>query len=202
MVPRKSSTHATPRMRPTPATSSNPLFIDFANSELYDGRGNREDRLRDPEWWGAFLERWQLGSGGPANRVPVPALFRLRAAIRSIAKSLWEGKRPVARDLQSLNRALAQNPMRFQLSWPRSRPELAPVPIAGRGAFAVAGEIALSAARFLAEEEPERLKLCDNTGCQWVFFDRTRNRGRRWCRQCGNVDKVRRFRERQRRRAK
>ena len=185
------------------ATPANPLFIDFANSELFDGRGNREDRLRDPAWWQAFLERWRLVPDGPARALPPPALVRLRSAIRSIAKSLWEGKRPAARDLQTLNRALAQNPMRFQLSWPVSRsPELAPVPLGGRGVRAVAGEIALSAARFLAEEEPERLKLCDNTGCQWVFYDKTRNRGRRWCRQCGNVDKVRRFRERQRRRTK
>jgi hypothetical protein len=51
-----------------------------------------------------------------------------------------------------------------------------------------------------------RLKACPD--CRWVFYDQTRNRGKRWClmyaggpygRACGTIAKVRRYRERQRR---
>ncbi len=50
-----------------------------------------------------------------------------------------------------------------------------------------------------------RLKACPD--CRWVFFDHTRNGSKRWClmnargptgRACGTIDKVRRFRQRQR----
>lgn len=45
-----------------------------------------------------------------------------------------------------------------------------------------------------------RLKVCRNPGCQWVFYDRSRNQTRRWCemRVCGNRAKARSFRERRR----
>lgn len=48
-----------------------------------------------------------------------------------------------------------------------------------------------------------RLKACPD--CRWVFFDHTRNAGKRWCvmsadgsgaRGCGTIAKVRRYRER------
>lgn len=43
-----------------------------------------------------------------------------------------------------------------------------------------------------------RLKACTDDGCQWAFFDATRNRSRTWCsmEECGNREKTRRYRER------
>ncbi len=175
------------------------LFIDFANSQWYDGRGNLEDRLLDPSWRQAFLKDWGLERHGPLDAAALGELVELRSAIRSIAERLRAGRRPTGRDLQQLNEVLAAHPVRFQLSAGRPQPKLDIVALAGRGAGAIAGQIALSAARFLAEAEPDRLKLCDNPGCRWVFYDDTKNRSRRWCDgPCGNADKVRRFRQRQR----
>jgi predicted RNA-binding Zn ribbon-like protein len=59
--------------------------------------------------------------------------------------------------------------------------------------------------RAIEDETWSRLKACPD--CRWVFFDHTRNASKRWClmnasgssgRACGTIDKVRRFRERQR----
>jgi predicted RNA-binding Zn ribbon-like protein len=43
-----------------------------------------------------------------------------------------------------------------------------------------------------------RLKACTDDGCQWAFFDSTRNRSRTWCsmEECGNREKTRRYRQR------
>lgn len=43
-----------------------------------------------------------------------------------------------------------------------------------------------------------RLKVCRSPGCGWIFFDRSRNRSRRWCDMavCGNRAKASRFRAR------
>lgn len=43
-----------------------------------------------------------------------------------------------------------------------------------------------------------RLKACIDEGCQWAFFDATRNRSRTWCsmEECGNREKTRRYRAR------
>jgi predicted RNA-binding Zn ribbon-like protein len=45
-----------------------------------------------------------------------------------------------------------------------------------------------------------RLKVCDNSECRWVFYDRSRNQQGRWCEMavCGNRVKNRAFRARRR----
>jgi len=174
------------------------LFIDFANSEWYDGKGNLEDRLRDPSWLRGFLQERGLAGYGPLNETELHELAELRSAIRSIAQRLRAGRRLTGHDLGYLNGVLASHPMGFRLSGRGTQPELDVAPLTRRGSRVIAGEIAMSAARFLAEKEPGRLKMCDNPGCRWMFHDETKNRSRRWCGPCGNVDKARRFRERRR----
>jgi predicted RNA-binding Zn ribbon-like protein len=46
----------------------------------------------------------------------------------------------------------------------------------------------------------QRLKACPRDCCTWAFYDRSKNRSGRWCSMdsCGNVEKARAFRERQR----
>lgn len=45
-----------------------------------------------------------------------------------------------------------------------------------------------------------RLKACHAETCQWVFYDESRNRSRLWCtmQTCGNRNKVRAYKRRQR----
>lgn len=44
----------------------------------------------------------------------------------------------------------------------------------------------------------DRLKQCPGEDCGWLFLDTSRNGSRQWCdmRDCGNIAKVRRFRQR------
>jgi predicted RNA-binding Zn ribbon-like protein len=44
----------------------------------------------------------------------------------------------------------------------------------------------------------DRLKQCPGESCGWLFLDTSRNGSRQWCdmRDCGNLAKVRRFRQR------
>jgi len=59
----------------------------------------------------------------------------------------------------------------------------------------------IAAAAYLTSERGnfERLKLCQ--GCDWAFFDSTKNRSRIWCDMatCGSQHKARAYRQRQRR---
>ena len=47
-------------------------------------------------------------------------------------------------------------------------------------------------------DHADRLKVCDNDQCRWLFIDRSKNHSRQWCESasCGNRQRVRRFRER------
>jgi predicted RNA-binding Zn ribbon-like protein len=55
-----------------------------------------------------------------------------------------------------------------------------------------------AAAALLTSPALARLRQCDGEDCGWLFLDGSRNRSRMWCtmEDCGNLSKVRRFRER------
>lgn len=60
--------------------------------------------------------------------------------------------------------------------------------------------LAESIAREVSQGEPERLRICANDDCRWVFNDSSRTGRRKWCDMstCGNRAKAARHRERKR----
>jgi predicted RNA-binding Zn ribbon-like protein len=48
------------------------------------------------------------------------------------------------------------------------------------------------------EGEWPRLKACAEHTCEWAFYDKSKNRSKKWCRMevCGNVAKARAYRQR------
>ena len=67
----------------------------------------------------------------------------------------------------------------------------------GAPASAVLGPVAWKAAELLELGDLSRLKGCLGEHCGWLFLDTSKNRSRQWCsmKTCGNVAKVKRFRE-------
>jgi predicted RNA-binding Zn ribbon-like protein len=55
--------------------------------------------------------------------------------------------------------------------------------------------VARSAAELLASPELERVRVCADARCGWLFLDASRGRRRKWCSMlhCGNRAKARRF---------
>lgn len=64
---------------------------------------------------------------------------------------------------------------------------------------AVLGPIVWRAVELLENGPLDRIKECSADDCGWMFLDTSKNRSRHWCsmKTCGNVSKVRRFRDRQ-----
>lgn len=58
-----------------------------------------------------------------------------------------------------------------------------------------------AAIQLLSAAAPERVKQCD--GCRFLFYDESKNRGRRWCsmQDCGTEQKMRKYIEARRSRA-
>jgi hypothetical protein len=61
------------------------------------------------------------------------------------------------------------------------------------------GSLLVTAVRLSVEERWRRIKLCECHTCRYAFYDESRNRSGKWCsmRVCGNREKTRAFRSRQ-----
>jgi predicted RNA-binding Zn ribbon-like protein len=121
---------------------------------------------------------------------------RVRAAMRELVEATVEHRPPDPNQLAELNRALRTHYIYELVPAPDGvsldhRHEGDPVD----GALA---RLAESLARELSQGDPDRLRICANEHCRWVFVDTSRTGKRKWCDMstCGNQAKAARFRER------
>ena len=123
----------------------------------------------------------------------------LREALYQIALSLLDKSRIAQKDLKIVNtefqmaqdhRLLVESDGKIFLAWKNAPLKLDKMLWA----------ITQSAADYLACGAYRNLRECVNFECGWLFEDTSRNRRRSWCdmQDCGNLDKVRRFRARAR----
>ena len=123
---------------------------------------------------------------------------RVRGAIRELLVASVEHRQPADRSLDEVNRALRFHYVTYLVPAPDGvsldhRHEGDPV----EGAL---GRLAESIARELTQGRPERLRVCENPECRWIFVDTSHSGRRKWCdmRTCGNRVKVARHRQRRR----
>jgi predicted RNA-binding Zn ribbon-like protein len=185
------------------------LCLDFANTLEFRRTAREEEALTSFE----ELRRWAARVGAiegeaaellrrsasddpeAARRVLADAR-RLREAIYDVLSAVAGGGMPQSAALEALNAAL--------------KPLLSAshVSVDDRGARLlwsgppaaleqVVWPVAWSILELMLNDELSRVRECANQECHWLFVDRSRNRSRRWCDMaiCGNVMKVRRFRQ-------
>jgi predicted RNA-binding Zn ribbon-like protein len=177
-------------------------WLDLVDSEEWDGFGRRIDHLSDPHWLNIFLRHWDWGVPSlRAKTVPHCQIVQLRALLRRIAEKLASRRRLTADDIAKIN-AVLNVPCRQHLLQDQNgcRAELEPIHPGWRWLLS---RIAASFAEMLAHHRLDHLKICPNSGCRWVFYDRTKGNTRRWCndRTCGNRDRVRRARSLQKKKS-
>jgi predicted RNA-binding Zn ribbon-like protein len=179
----------------------NDLAVDFVNT-VSDVRTGAREYLPTPS---AFLA-WALHSGALAPDEHAETAASLAANPRRAAlhhRAALELRASLTRvltrhdgsdDIAILDRArraavrlqtLQRYGDRYELSWARPTTLLVPT-----------GRVAVAAAALITSERVARLSQCDGPRCGWLFVDDSPGHRRRWCsmQDCGNRDKVRRFR--------
>ncbi len=149
------------------------------------------DELRD--WLAA---RGLLATGSTASAADVDAAQRLRAALREVLAGHHRGESVDPDAAARLDDAVAALPMVAHVdATGRAGLTGAADDVSGALAHVVAGVVEASVAGTW-----DRLKICPEGTCQWVFYDRSKNRSRRWCTMevCGNRAKTRGYRARRR----
>ena len=168
-------------------------WVDLVNSEEWNGFGKLTDHLANPRWLATFLKHWDLYPL-PSKDVPRRKLVQLRVLLRRAAEKLAAGGSLNARELSSLNQAL-NVPGRQKLVQGQNGFRAEMVPARNDWSWVIR-RIAASLGEMLVSREVERIKVCANSDCRWVFHDPTKARTKRWCndRTCGNRARVRRAR--------
>lgn len=146
--------------------------------------GQTHDHLAGPASARRFLHDHAvaLPEGGPAPANLV-RLRQVRRGVRALAAGDQRGYAKVASDVaKGVHLRLAATGVLSAHA-------------TGWNAFAADLVVLLVAAGDVAD----RLKMCGNPDCRWVYIDQSPNRSRKWCMRttCGNRANVRRWRERQ-----
>ncbi|MBP1964465.1 CGNR zinc finger domain-containing protein [Paenibacillus aceris] len=176
------------------------LWDDFINSLHHDWKGDGaiDDRLDKPEWLEQWLKDQHLSADQPPNSKELQDLKDLRTLLHRIVTQYVENSLPREEDVEALNSIMALGPVIRRLAISQNQYQLQWQGV-NRQWTHIRAEIAASMAQQIAEGEPSRIRICDNPNCLWVYVDATRNRSKKYCddKMCGNLMKVRRFRERQ-----
>ena len=138
----------------------------------------------------------QAGSDPKLAARELARVHAVRAALREVADSVAEQRAPRVGALDTVNRALHA----------RQVIELLPAPDGVAVDHRHVGDPIDDALARLADPlvveltagHPERIRICDNDRCRWVFYDTSRTGRRRWCDMttCGNRAKAARHRAR------
>jgi predicted RNA-binding Zn ribbon-like protein len=182
--------------------------FDFLNTAELDGTGRPVERmpaLPDATAW--LVERGLLHpeEARRIDRVPgarsgdrLAHVHAARSGMREIVEALVAGRPADPAALDAVNAVL------------RARTVVKLVP--GQGSLAIGHRhvgdplddalagVAAPLIAVVAAGAPDRLRICANDGCRWVFHDTSRTGRRRWCSMasCGNRAKAARHRARMR----
>ena len=184
--------------------------FDFLNTDDRENGFPLERLPTLPDVLAWFVERGVIHAEG-ADRLRVAAaerpdvasrdlarVHRLRAAMREVADSIVEQRAPRDGALDTVNRALHA----------RQVIELVPAPDGvsvdhrhvGDPIDDALARLADPLVRELTGGHPERIHICADDTCRFVFYDTSRTGRRRWCDMatCGNRAKAARHRARAR----
>lgn len=186
------------------------LSLDFANAcgrgpeGISNERFTSYDRLLEWSRCAGSLEDSLLERLERRGRREAQACVAILARAKNLREAIFDafhadlqGQAIPAAALECINRELARALAHARLESTADGPawtwcyqeELLETPL---------WPVVRAAADLLVSAERQRIKVCASDRCLWLFLDRSRNQGRRWCdmRNCGNLTKVRRHRER------
>ncbi|HSE27252.1 MAG TPA: ABATE domain-containing protein [Gemmatimonadales bacterium] len=182
--------------------------LDLVNTVDWTPRGQVDERLDD---YGRLAE-WAHGAGLASRREAAAlaaraaarpgeasaALLLAREARQAIRRAVAARARGAASsaDLAELNRLLGEALPHLRLARGGDGLELAWQDAESHLESPVWGAV-WSAAKLLASDEADRIRMCAGPDCGWMYVDRSRNGLRRWCEMatCGTREKSRRRRE-------
>lgn len=177
-----------------PAPAHAALLCDFVNT--YDVEGDVDELTAPGDLTAWLTERELVPAGNVSSEDDLTAAVALREGLRA-AMLANHGPRPAEPPAAIAAMETAARDLALRVSFDGDRPRLVPVETGLRAGLA---RIVAAVIRATADGTWSRLKVCQESTCQWAFLDTSKNRSRTWCsmRVCGNRTKTRAYRARHR----
>jgi predicted RNA-binding Zn ribbon-like protein len=155
-----------------------------------------EDELTDAAATAAWFAQHDLMDAGTRLK---PADHRRVIELREALRALLLANNGVALDpnaVETLNSVAQRSPLQAQFD------AAGTIGVTGSsaGVDGALGQLISVVLQAVADDTWSRLKVCPDDECHWAFYDHSRNRSGQWCVMavCGNRNKARTYRERQR----
>jgi predicted RNA-binding Zn ribbon-like protein len=187
------STAAAPEPSRPPAPEPLEIVRQFVNSfDVESGVDELGDPAAARDW---FARHGLLDATVRLQPADQRRVVEVREALRALL--LANNGLPLEPDaVDTLNSVAERAPLeaRFDAS--------GTIGVSGRrgGVDGALGQLMAVVVQSVADGTWSRLKACREDECQWAFYDRSRNRSAQWCVMavCGNRNKARTYRNRQR----
>ncbi|MBV7272842.1 CGNR zinc finger domain-containing protein [Clostridium sp. PL3] len=171
------------------------LCMDFINSQWYKTHKTFTDPLKDENWFKNFYLKWNLSFTNIPDKEMIDRLLELRDFLSCITDNLYAKKTIASKDINKLNEYLKAFSFYKVLKKEQNKFYLKTIPLKS-DLHLIIFEIISSFIDMITKYDIERIKLCENPDCKWIFYDESKSHTRKWCdNTCATLIKVRRFRE-------
>jgi predicted RNA-binding Zn ribbon-like protein len=176
-----------------PAPEPLEIVRQFVNTyDVESGSDELGDAASVQEW---FREHDLIDAGTRVKPAEQRRAIELREALRALL--LANNGEPLdAGAVDVLNTVAQRSPLEARFD------PTGAIGVTGRdgGVDGALGQLMAVVVQAVADGTWARLKACREDACQWAFYDHSRNRSGQWCVMavCGNRNKARSYRKRQR----
>ncbi len=171
------------------------LILEYLNTGWFATHWHHQDVLLTPKLFAEFLRKWRIEPSSPPTPDAICALVEYRGFLEGALRELIDLRRISPETAAELNRVLSLAPGIRSAGADGEKYQTAFQPLRKDWNWVMA-EVAESFFA-LTGMDIGRIRICENPGCQWVFYDETRSRTKRCCDDtCASLVKVRRYRAR------
>ncbi len=170
------------------------LILEFLNTDWIIRCQGKEDPLYNEAWLNSYFKK-VIGSDIESSETLSIQMTNLRTIFINSIEALVNEELNLDVLIKELNKYFAVAPGVRIITSNEGKYDIGFKTDQVTDDFILA-ELCFLMHQLLFESEKERIRICENPDCKYIFFDNSRNKSKRHCYEgCANIMKVRRFRE-------
>ncbi len=172
------------------------MCLDFINSAWYLRHKVKKELFYDEKWIADFCAKWNLDKEVFTQQAE--KLIEVRTFLYKTVLDVIKNQTLSTKATNELNKMLQKTHLVYELTINDKEGTILQTATSAKASNRIEYEAVLSFCQFVSEVPTERIKLCDNPDCGWVFYDESKSKNKKWCdNTCASLMKVRKHRAKQ-----